>query len=100
MDTYYSVTSGNAEALLGKVSQLASSYLEVIVSGPRALLYLCHGVTEHTQRYKVLADHLAGNKILVFGHDHGTSMLHAYNYMLAIVGKHTALNSVEWKCYE
>lgn len=37
---------------------------------PGALLYLCHGVTEHTQRYKVLADHLAGNKILVFGHDH------------------------------
>lgn len=37
---------------------------------PRAILCLCHGVTEHMGRYDSLGELLAENGILVFGHDH------------------------------
>ena len=41
----------------------------------RALLCLCHGVTEHMQRYQKLGDYLAENLILMFGHDHGNEFI-------------------------
>ena len=35
------------------------------------MLCVCHGVTEHAQRYQELAELLAENHILVFANDHG-----------------------------
>jgi alpha-beta hydrolase superfamily lysophospholipase len=40
-------------------------------SAPRAVLFMCHGVAEHIERYDPLASILAGNGFLVVGHDHG-----------------------------
>ena len=36
----------------------------------RAVLQLSHGMVEFIDRYKPLAEHLAGQGILVTGHDH------------------------------
>lgn len=37
---------------------------------PVGLLFISHGVCEHMGRYEALAEALAAEKILVFGHDH------------------------------
>ena len=40
----------------------------------RALVCVCHGVTEHLGRYYELGELLSDSGVLMFGHDHGIYM--------------------------
>lgn len=44
----------------------------------RAILCLCHGVTEHVPHYRSFAESLAECEILVFGNDQGMSGSSSY----------------------
>lgn len=39
-------------------------------TAPRAILQICHGLGEHSGRYRAFAEHLASHGFAVFAHDH------------------------------
>ena len=45
-----------------------------VLFASRALVFICHGVGEHCQRYDLVADPLTNKGFLVFSHDHGESL--------------------------
>ncbi len=48
-----------------------NSISTIIIIFSSCLLFISHGACEHMGRYNLLAEYLAAEGILVFGHDHG-----------------------------
>ena len=65
----YTLSEGKFASTDGR-SQIAYYVFSPKTGTPRALLQICHGMSEYAMRYEPLADYLTGLGYLVFAHDH------------------------------
>ena len=65
----YTLTEGKFASTDGR-SQVAYYVFSPKTGTPRALLQICHGMSEYAMRYEPLANYLTGLGYLVFAHDH------------------------------